>query len=136
MSTFQSITLVTLKTALDASTLRHEAISHNIANVNTPRFKRVDVTFKSQLRAALDRQSAVRGARTHPSHMPIGSPPLDAVQPRVYREADTSLRVDESNIDIDAEMGALSQNTMHYSVLARLISDHYGSLESAIRGRV
>lgn len=136
MNIFQSTTLVTLKTSLDAAVLRHEAIAHNIANVNTPRFKRIDVNFKSQLQAALNRQSAAQGARTHPKHLPIGPPRLDEVQPRIYQENDTSLRVDESNVDIDTEMGALSQNATYYTVLARLISDHYGGIESVIRGRV
>ena len=136
MNIFQSTTLVTLKKALDASTVRHEVISHNVANVNTPRFKRLDVDFKNQLRAALNRQSAIQGARTHPRHIPIAPPTLDAVQPRVYREVDTSLRVDESNVNIDTEMGVLSQNALYNSVIVRLLSEHYSGLESAIRGRV
>lgn len=136
MNIFQNTTLVTLKTSLDAAVLRHELIANNISNVNTPRFKRSDVDFKAQLQAALNRQSAAQGAQTHPRHLPIGPPTLDNVQSRVYREYDTSLRVDESNVNIDTEMGALSQNAMYYSVLTRLIADHYGGIESVIRGRV
>ena len=50
---FQFLTLTILKKALNAASLRHQVISDNVANVNTPGFKRSDVTFQQELREAL-----------------------------------------------------------------------------------
>ena len=57
MNLFSGVVPVVLKKSLNGTLLRHKAIAHNIANVNTPKFKRIDVEFKSQLKAAISRSS-------------------------------------------------------------------------------
>ena len=137
MNLFSGVVPVVLKKSLNGTLLRHKAIAHNIANVNTPKFKRVDVEFKSQLQAAISRPSenSVHAPKTHLGHMPIDPPKLGGVVPRTYQQGDTSLRIDQNNVDIDVEMGTLAVNTMEYNVLIRMITDYYQKLGMVIRTR-
>ena len=79
LNLFSGVVPVALKQSLNGTLLRHKAIAHNIANVNTPKFKRVDVEFKSQLKAAISRSSenSVHAPKTHLGHMPIDPPKLN-----------------------------------------------------------
>ena len=137
MDLFSGVVPVALKHSLNGTLLRHKAIAHNIANVNTPKFKRVDVEFKSQLQAAISRPSetSVHAPKTHLGHMPIDPPKLGGVVPRTYQQGDTSLRIDQNNVDIDVEMGTLAVNTMEYNVLVRMVTDYYQKLGMVIRTR-
>ena len=137
MNLFSGVVPVALKQSLNGTLLRHKAIAHNIANVNTPKFKRVDVEFKSQLKAAISRSSenSVHAPKTHLGHMPIDPPKLGGVVPRTYQQGDTSLRIDQNNVNIDVEMGTLAVNTMEYNVLVRMITDYYQKLGMVIRTR-
>lgn len=142
MSLLGGITPLTFKKALDGAMLRHEILANNIANVNTPGFKRSDVKFRTQLKSALDsmtenNQLIVRGATTNTGHIPIGPPVhLDQVSATIHRDAATSARVDENNVSIDMELATLSGNAAYYSTMVRLLTDYYGNIQTVIQGRV
>jgi len=134
MNLFQTDIMVSLKKSLDATLLRHEVIANNIANADTPGYKRLDITFKAALKEALKKDS-FRGVRTNKKHIPIGPPGLNEVKPSIFRETDTFYRNDRNNVDIDFEMGELSKNSILYNTLSRLISEKYSNLETSINGR-
>src|ERR1051325_11235246 len=123
---FNSTAQRVLERALGASGMAQEAIAHNLANVETPGFKRSEVLFQDRLAAALAAQEnargSLKGARTNDRHLPIGEPsPLEAVEPEVVVRAETSLRPDGNNVDLDAEMVKLSENEMLYEALTQLV---------------
>ncbi len=132
LKVFNSETFLVLKKALDGASLRHQALAHNIANVDTPRYKRLDVDFKHQLRLALDK-GVFRGITTRPKHIPIGTPGIQDVKPRLFRENDTSMRNDKNNVDIDREMAELYKNSMYYVITTRLLSAKYQRLDMVMR---
>jgi len=142
VSLLGGITPLTFKKALDGAMLRHEILANNIANVNTPGFKRSDVKFRTQLKSALDsmtenNQLIVRGTTTNTGHIPIGPPVhLDQVSATIHRDAATSARVDENNVSIDMELATLSGNAAYYSTMIRLLTDYYGNIQTVIQGRV
>ena len=126
-----------LRQALGASTLTHETIAHNLANVDTPGYKRSEVIFQDKLASALrqieESSSSLRGARTDPAHIPINEPaPLETVKPGVVVRAETSLRPDGNNVDIDSEMTKLSQNMLVYQSLTQLVGSKLARLRTAI----
>jgi len=135
---FGNQTMSVLSNALRATDLEHQVIAHNLANVDTPGFKRSEVLFQSTLAAALraqaDGSDQLPGTRTNPNHLPIGevvSPA--AVQPQTVVRAETALRPDGNNVDIDAEMTRLSENTVLYQALSQLVKMKLTELRSAIR---
>jgi flagellar basal-body rod protein FlgB len=126
-----------LEKALRASGTAHEVIAHNLANVDTPGFKRSEVLFQERLAAALAAleggDGTLRGARTDARHLPIGEPDaLADVEPRVVVRAETSLRPDGNNVDLDAEMVRLQQNELLYESLAQVVRMKLTQLRSAI----
>lgn len=104
-----------LERGLQAADLRHRVIAHNIANVETPGFKRSRVEFEQQLSQALE-------AGQDPS----------AVKPEVVLEADQTARPDGNNVDIEGEMTRLAVNQIWYSAMTRQLSDHFARLRMAI----
>lgn len=107
----------TLSRVLDASALRHKVIAQNVANVNTPGYRRLAVEFEDQLAKA------------------IGGPDGGAgVRPKVV-EVDGPERVDGNNVDLDREMGDLTKNGLLYQAAAQILASRMASMRSAITGR-
>jgi len=130
---FDSAPINLLEKALEGSSLRHKVIANNIANINTPGYKRMEVSFEEELSAAADAGDNRRGmVRTHAGHL---LPRSDAFQPNRIRTIDnTSLRTDGNNVDIDAEMAAMTKNNIFYNTVAQRISGYYTNIISAIKG--
>ena len=108
-----------LSRGMQAATMRHEVISDNIANVNTPKFKRSYVTFEDLLAKELhldDEQGKLDIVRTHDRHLPI--PMRGKAQPVIEMDDTTTLRVDHNNVDIDVEMANMAKNQLYYNAMA------------------
>jgi flagellar basal-body rod protein FlgB len=123
--------------SLDASALSQQVISNNLANVDTPGFKRSNVVFNETLRKAMEARSnkpqQLGLARTDGKHFDLNAAPeLDAVQPEVVTDVTTTLRNDGNNVDIDREVALLSQNTVWYQTLAQITQMQFSSLRTAI----
>lgn len=128
-----------LERALDGLSARQRVSAHNIANVDTPGYKRYTLSFEQTLRAALGRPArrGVVGVATHPRHFPIGAPRDPLASPFVpTRVWQTSMRSDGNNVDIEAEMAQLMKDQIHYSALAQSVAKRYAMVRDAIRGGV
>ncbi len=113
-----------LQRGMDASAVKHQIISNNVANVDTPGFKRSEVVFEELLKGA--------AWRIENKTAPLLEPPED-LRAHVYRVYDTSQRLDGNNVDIDAEMSKLAQNTLYYQGLTQLLSGKFTGMRNAIR---
>lgn len=102
---------------MDTASLRHRVIAQNVANVNTPNYKRLEVAFEGELAKALGHT----GGTGH-------------VVPKVI-ETDNPERVDGNTVDIDREMGDLTKNALLYQAISQILASRLGSMRSAISGR-
>ena len=124
-------TLGALKRGLAVAALRHEVIAGNLANVDTPGYKRARVDFANYLGDALERAGGrVSMARTDPRH--ISPERSDPGGPVVRVETDTTGRLDGNNVDIDVEMTLLAENALWYQALVRQVAEKFGRWRSAI----
>lgn len=128
-SLLKSTQVSVLEKALGAASLRHKVISNNIANVNTPKFKKSEVSFEDQLALALN-PNTTPIARTHARHLPLKSGLQ--VEPTVNTITTTSLRSDGNNVDIDSEMASLSKNSIYYDAVAQQLNKYFSGIKSAI----
>ena len=119
--------------SLYAYTMRQKSISDNIANVDTPGYKRSEVAFEEDLKAALDKKG-VSGYRTDPRHMRVGRPRIEDVKPTPFIPKDDSLASGKNNVDIDHEMAELAKNQIRFAYAARFLEGTFKRLKSAIRG--
>ena len=125
-------TKVTAK-ALDASWLRNDAIAQNIANVDTPGYKRKTVKFEEYLSSALDANN-LKGNMTDARHIPIGSDNVDDINITVSEDnANLSTRLDGNNVDIENEMALMAKNTIQYNTLIQRLNSQFKTLRSAIK---
>lgn len=125
---FDNISL--LSELLEAKTLRHDILLNNIANADTPNFKRSDVSFEEKLRKALEDKSMPLDA-THEKHF-TNKKNLHDIKPNIYMQKDRSLRNDNNNVDIDKEMVELSKNMISYNIVSDQIQKNFKILQSAI----
>ena len=118
--------------ALAAANLRHEVLSNNIANVNTPYFRRSHVRFEDLLKKelGLEDDPLMKVVRTHDRHLPI--PYHGKTHAFIEQESTTNMRLDGNNVDIDIEMADVAKNQLYYNAMANQISSHIGKLKSVI----
>jgi flagellar basal-body rod protein FlgB len=120
--------------AMDAAMLRARVISNNIANVNTPGFQRVDVSFEKELRAALDK-TRLQGTRTNDAHMNIGRLDLKDVGPKAHKPYDPTQPSGVNNVDIDIEMGKLAEAQIAFQYMNKFNQGVFRKLNAAIKGQ-
>ncbi|HPG58767.1 MAG TPA: flagellar basal body rod protein FlgB [Candidatus Wallbacteria bacterium] len=134
---FSNPKLAYIKQSMDVSMMRHEAISNNISNVNTPNYKKQEVTFEDELAKALDSQS-FKGRKTNFRHLTIGAGSASEAKPKLITVKDQSMRNDGNNVDVDEEMANLSKNTIQYRTLASVLDNELTKINLAITraGRV
>lgn len=117
-----------LDKAADASWLRNQAISNNIANVDTPGYKRQDVAFESVLKKALG------SSRYKTMDAKVGDIKTDSLSPRVYTDcSELSYRLDKNNVDIDNENIMLAENQLKYQGLLNSISQEFKNLQAVMK---
>lgn len=118
--------------ALDGSWLRNQLIANNLANANTPGFKRQDVDFQKVLQDFLGRGN-LRMVRTNEKHMPLGQDTAENLTFSVDKEYGTSVRRDENNVNVDVEMAELAKNQLYYSTVVDSVNSDIRKLRTAIR---
>ena len=111
-------TQIGLERALSGSALRQEAIASNIANVNTPGYRRQDVDFQSALQAARNQ----------------GTDGVSRVQPAIGVDPSSVVRQDGSSVDIDVEAAAQAKNGLQYEAISAVMKTRVAILKSAIGG--
>lgn len=108
---------------MDASVLRQDAIASNIANAETPGYKRVDLApdFASELRAKMDAGNfSAKASLLKPSLM----------EDRHAR----SVRPDGNSVEIEREMLEMNRNSVEYDYLTEVVSRNIKQLKMAISG--
>jgi len=116
-----------LDKAADASWTRNELISNNIANVDTPNYKRKDLNFESVLSAELE------GADSGSLSETVANLDTSSLTASPYTDmAELSYRLDGNNVDIDTENVELASNQIKYQALIDSISTEFSMIKAAM----
>ena len=117
-----------LDRAADAAWQRNEAISNNIANVDTPGYKRQDVAFESVL------QQALGNNRYESMDDKVANVDLSRLRGRAYLDyANYSYRLDGNNVDIDYDNVMLAENQLKYQGLISSINQEFTNLKTVMK---
>ena len=117
------------KTA-DASWIRNEVLSNNLANVNTPNYKRQDVAFERELERALG------NSRYKTMDAKVADLKISRLKARPYTDySNFSYRMDGNNVDIDTENVTLAANQLKYQGVMLGIKSEFTNLQTAMRGQ-
>ena len=113
-----------LEKELDLFAVRNKAIANNIANIATPGYKRVDVSFQNELSNAIaDSNNDVDLSKN-----------VEQVEPAIQIDGSGSLSSGANNVDIDQEMAELAKNQLQFKLAARLMSDTLNLMDKSING--
>lgn len=116
------------KKALDGTWDRQKAISSNIANVNTPNYKRKYTTFEEQLKNKID-DGRLKLTTTHEKH--IGNKESE-FSPKTLVDRADSHRIDGNNVNIDIESTNLAKNNIMYDAISRQLSGEFEKIKNVI----
>lgn len=139
---FNSKTNILLNKAMDNASLRNDVIANNIANVDTPKFKRSEVVFEENMKKLLAGNNDTDSGKlnvTNERHIQIKSgnegKSIEDFQPEIRVLKELSFRNDENNVDIDTEMAKFTKNKINYDALGQSMSNEIKLLRMAITGR-
>lgn len=102
---------------IKAESLRQKAIASNVANLQSPGYRRIDVKFKELLAKALDSS---------------GSVDLREVEPQIYQPKETAVKSNGNDVSWEVEVGEMVKNTLRHKAYIRLLQKKYQQLELAI----
>ncbi|MHA0855958.1 flagellar basal body rod protein FlgB [Paenibacillus sp. CMAA1364] len=134
MNLLNGVTFQKVQTAIDASNTRQQVISNNIANAETPYFKRSEVSFESLLQQNMnDGMPRLKGIRTDMRHFVIG--PVSGVpSPKVSQDESTVMNNNLNNVDIEQEMSLLADNQLRYNSYITLVNQQIKMMRTAVQG--
>ena len=113
-----------LEKELDLFAVRNKAIANNIANIATPGYKRVDVSFQGELSKAIaNSQNDVDLSQN-----------VENVDPQIEVDRSGFLASGANNVNIDQEMADLAKNQLQFKLAARLMTDTFTLIDKSING--
>jgi flagellar basal-body rod protein FlgB len=121
---FQSDNYQLARKLLDAAVLRHEAVATNVANADTPGFRRLDVApdFAVELKARMATGDFFRTA--------------DSLRPQLAEDQTArSVRPDGNTVELERELMIMNRNAVEYDFLTEIVSNNIKHLKLAITGR-
>lgn len=125
-----------LEGAVQAAEMRQAVLSNNIANDDTPNFKRSEVVFEQLLEQEMGKNGSKEliGNRTNEKHILInGSSSMPVA--KILTDQLTTINNNENNVDIEREMSLLAKNQMSYNFYVQQINHDVAMLRIGIEGR-
>ena len=106
-----------LAAGIKAEALRQKTIADNIANLETPGYRRGDVKFEELLAKAMDSQ---------------GNVDVTKVEPTVYQPRNTPVNANGNDVNLETEVGEMIKNSLRHKTLARLLHKKIKGLDAII----
>lgn len=113
-------TIQVLNKLMDISALRQRVLANNMANINTPGYKRLDVSFREELAGAINSGNVRK---------------IDDVQPVIAKDTDAPARPDGNTTSLQDEMAEMAENSVLYQMCTKAITAKFNRLHSAVKGR-
>jgi len=118
-----------LNKAADASWTRNEVIANNIANNDTPGYKRKDIRFEEYLKKEVTKDFYSGGDL----NKRIANVDLNRLDTTIYTDQSTlSYRLDDNNVDINTENANLAENQIRYYTLLDSMSQEFSRIKSVL----
>jgi flagellar basal-body rod protein FlgB len=102
---------------IKAEGLRQKAISNNVANLQTPGYRRVDVSFQELLSKALNSSN---------------SADLSEVEAQIYQPQGTKVNSNGNDVSLEMEVGEMVKNSLRHKAYIRLLQKKYQQIDLAI----
>lgn len=118
-----------LSSAADAAWTRNEVLNNNIANVDTPGYKRQDMVFEALLQNEIGRQ----GKTSSTLDQKVANVDYKKLKPYVYTDhSQLSTRLDGNNVDIDVEEAELASNQLMYDGIIEGLNSEFERMKAVL----
>ena len=108
-----------LEQLMTISSNKQKVIANNIANVNTPGYRRRELVFQEEILRAVEEQDMEH---------------LGKITGKIIESDSPTFRNDGNNVDIDKEMAEQAKNSIRFAYASELIGRQFRGIKSAIRG--
>jgi flagellar basal-body rod protein FlgB len=109
-----------LESGIKAETLRQKAISNNVANLQTPGYRRLGVKFEQML------SKAIESGDTKNVN-------LDELKAELYQPKNTVVSPNGNDVSLEAEVGDMVKNSIRYRAFIKLLTKKYAQIDEAIK---
>lgn len=106
-----------INAGIKAESLRQKAVANNIANLETPGYRRIDVKFEELLAKCLRSSEEFD---------------LSEIEAQIYRPKKTPVKSNGNDVNLEAEIGQMVKNTLRHKTYIRLLSKKYSQIDLAI----
>jgi len=103
-----------LQNALSRTTQRQALLTNNLANINTPGYKRQDLDFNITLKEEMDKAPLASAAPSNPSES-------------------NDFRLDGNTVNLESEVNAVAETELRYETLTQMTSDYFSQMKNVIR---
>ncbi|GGF80355.1 flagellar basal body rod protein FlgB [Paenibacillus albidus] len=135
MGLLNSVSFQRLQGGIEAANKRQSVLANNVANQDTPNFKRSYVSFESILQQQENGLESQLGAKvTDTRHFQFGQ---SSVVPTAVVNTDetTSMNNNDNNVDIDREMSLSAENQLRYNSYVGQLNSQISMMRTVIEGR-
>ena len=112
--------VVLLSKLLDLTTTKNKVIANNIANANTPGFRKYDVSFQDELIKAVESKNINK---------------IKDIQEKITLSGNESTRKNGNNVDLDKELVSFYQMSDRHNIYLEILSKKFKGVIAAIEGR-
>ena len=109
-----------IEAGISSESLRQKAIANNVANLQTPGYRRVDVKFKELLAKAMDSE---------------GNLDLSEITAEIYQPQNTALKSNGNDVSLEVEVGEMVKNSLRHKAYIRVLQKKYQQIDLAINVR-
>ncbi len=116
---------------LDLRLQRQNVVMSNLANINTPNYKALNLDWEDELQNALALNQRGKMSRTNKRHMPSGLNPSE-INGEFFKTWQPHVVKGDDSVDLDTEMAKMSKNNMMYSALTTILKKNFEGLKTVI----
>ena len=109
-----------IEAGLKAESIRQKAIANNVANMNTPGYRRTDLRFEELLAKAIESNGRID---------------VSEIKPEFYQPNTTPVKANGNDVSLDSEVGAMVKNSLRHRAFMMLLKKKYSQFSAAIRVR-
>jgi flagellar basal-body rod protein FlgB len=109
-----------LQAGLKAETMRQQAMANNVANLQTPGYRRIDVQFEKLLAKAIESGEDVN---------------IEEIEPLLYQPKNTAVNHNGNDVNLENEIGEMVKNSLRYKAFVRLMSKKFSQIDEAVNNR-
>jgi len=106
-----------IEAGISAESFRQRVIANNVANLETPGYRRVDVRFKELFAKAMDSAGGVD---------------LGKVELGTYQPENTPVKSNGNDVSLEVEVGEMVKNSLRHTTLIRVLQKKYEQMNLAI----